>query len=209
MLVREIMHRDPLTVGPEVSLEEAYALMNRERFRHLPVVDGRRVVGVVTDRDLRLATSRLMAVPFASDARVGEVMSRTVQTVHPLDPVENAARTMRELKIGCLPVVDGDQLVGIVTGIDLLDALLLLTGVHRPSGRLELRLKDRPGELARLTQLLAARGVNIQSILSYPDDETHGRFVLRVLTMETQPLAKALCDAGFEVMWPPHTRCTA
>jgi acetoin utilization protein AcuB len=209
MLVREIMHREPLTVGPVASLEEAYALMVRERFRHLPVLEGDRLVGVVTDRDLRLATSRLAEAPFAPDARVGEVMTRPVQTVHPLDPVESAARTMRELKIGCLPVVDNGRLVGIVTGIDILDALLLLTGVHRPSGRLELRLEDRPGELARLTRIVAERGVNIHSILSYPDDAAHGRIVLRVLTMETRTLAKTLCDAGFEVVWPPATRCAS
>lgn len=202
MLVREIMHREPLTVAPDASLEAAYAVMSRERFRHLPVLESGRLVGVVTDRDLRLATSGLAPTPFAPDARVSEVMSRPVQTAHPLDPVESAARTMREQKIGCLPVVDGERLVGIVTGIDILDALLLLTGVHRPSGRLELRLEDRPGELARLARMLADRQVNIHSVLSHPDDAAHGRIVLRVLTMETRPLAKALRDAGFEVVWP-------
>jgi len=207
MLVREIMHAEPVTVAPGVALEEAYALMNERRIRHLPVVEGGRVVGVVTDRDLRLATSRLAPVPFAAGTQVREVMSRPVQTAHPLDPIENAARVMRELKIGCLPVLDGEALVGIVTGVDILDALLKLTGVGRPSGRLEVCLPDRPGELARLTDHLGRAHVNIHSVLSYPDDQHRGRIVLRVGTIDIRVLAAGLADAGFEVLWPPTKPC--
>jgi len=153
MLVREIMHADPIHIAASKTLDQAYALMRDRKIRHLPVVEGNRLVGVVTDRDLRLATSRLVERPFAPDAEVREVMTRPVHTAQPLDPIETAARTMRELKIGCLPVVEGGDLLGIVTGIDILDALLKLTGVGRPAGRLEVRLASRPGELARLTRL--------------------------------------------------------
>jgi len=207
MLVREIMHPSPVTIGPETSLEDAYAIMQKEHIRHLPVVEGHRVVGVVTDRDLRLATSRLAPSPFPPETCVREVMSQPVQTTHPLDPVESAARVMRELKIGCMPVLDGPELVGIVTGVDILDALLQLTGVERPSGRLEVRLLDQPGELARLTSFLSDRRVNILSVLSYPDGEHRGRTVLRVATMEIRALADELRGASFEVLWPPTKPC--
>jgi acetoin utilization protein AcuB len=110
---------------------------------------------------------------------------------------------MRSLKIGCLPVLEGDALVGIVTGIDLLDALLRLTGVDKPSGRMELRLSDRPGEVARLTALIAGRKLNILSILTYPEGEGYVRIVLRVSTVETRTLAQELRRAGFDVVWPP------
>jgi acetoin utilization protein AcuB len=130
-------------------------------------------------------------------------MTREVVTADPLDPVEEAARVMRERKIGCLPVLEEGLLLGIVTGIDLLDALLKLTGVTEPSGRLEVRLPDRPGELARLTGLLAERGVNIHSLLSYPEDGSAVRAVVRVNTLETHLLAEALRQAGIEVVWPP------
>lgn len=210
MLVREIMHADPTTIRTDVSLQEAYAVMQERQIRHLPVVAGDgRVVGVVTDRDLRLATSALATQPFPPGARVEEVMTQPVQTADPLDPVEVAARTMRELRIGCLPVVEDDRLIGIVTGIDLLEAMLRLTGVHKPSGRLEVAVADRPGELARLTTLLGSREVNIQSILSYPgpgDDDTI-RIVLRIASIDPRPLAEALCRSGFEVVWPPHVTC--
>ena len=209
MLVREIMHADPVTIVPQTSLESAYATMLERHIRHLPVMDGERLVGVVTDRDLRLATSRLTEQPFPPGTGVGAVMSSHVETAHPLDPIEGAARVMRELKIGCLPVVDGTRLVGIVTGIDILDALLILTGVERPSSRLEVRLHDRPGELARLTQLLSEDKINILSVLSYPDGEHRGRTVLRVATIDMRALVERLGSAGFEVLWPPVKPCRA
>jgi acetoin utilization protein AcuB len=207
MLVREIMHRSPISVSGDATLERAYAVMRERDIRHLPVVEGGRLVGVVTDRDLRLATSSLAEQPLPPAARVREVMAHPVHTTHPGDPVEVAARTMRELKIGCLPVQDGEELVGIVTGVDILDALLTLTGVRRPSGRLELRLPDRPGELARVAQLLAERRVNLHSILSYPEEGELTRIVLRVGTMEIRPLVEALGAAGVEVVWPQHKPC--
>lgn len=111
---------------------------------------------------------------------------------------------MRERKIGCLPVLEEGRLVGIITGIDLLDALLKLTGVTEPSGRLEVRLPDRPGELARLTGFLAGRGVNIHFLLSYPEEEDVVRAVVRVNTLETHLLAEDLRREGFEVLWPPR-----
>ncbi|WP_022799153.1 acetoin utilization AcuB family protein [Thermus islandicus] len=205
MLVKDVMRHPVLTVGPETPLEAAYRLLLERGIRHLPVVEGGRVVGVVTDRDLRLAMSHLHpGGPRPGTTPVAEVMARPPLTAHPFDPVEEAARLMRERKIGCLPVLEEERLVGIITGIDLLDALLKLTGVTEPSGRLEVRLPDRPGELARLTGFLAGRGVNIHSLLSYPEEEDVVRAVVRVNTLETHLLAEDLRREGFEVLWPPR-----
>jgi acetoin utilization protein AcuB len=129
-------------------------------------------------------------------------MSSPVLTADPLDPVEDAARIMRDRKIGCLPVLDGSELVGIITEMDLLDALMLLTGVTKPSSRLEVALADRPGELARLTAFLAARHVNIHSILTHPGADARVRTVLRLDSSQTRPLADALRADGFEILWP-------
>jgi len=207
MLIREIMHTDPLSISPGTTLCDAYALMQKKGFRHLPVLQDGKLIGIVTDRDLRLATSRLAKTPFDPQAAVSEVMSRPVQTTYPADPVEMATRLMLELKIGCLPVVEEFRLVGIVTSADLLDALLKLTGVHHPSGRLDIRLSDQPGQLARLTGILAERNINIHSILTYTEKNNRARLVLRVNTMDIRSLAAAICAAGFEVLWPPHISC--
>jgi acetoin utilization protein AcuB len=207
MLILEVMHPDPITVKPSSSLKEAYKIMQDKNIRHLPVLDHKKLVGVVTDRDLRLATSKLTKHPYDIETEVEKIMSHPVQFTHPSDPIEIATRTMRELKIGCLPVVEDMKLVGIVTGMDLLDALLLLTGIHQPSGRLDVRLIDKAGELARLTAILAEHKINVHSILSYPEKNRKIRIVLRVGTIEMKLIAEAICKAGFEVIWPVHIAC--
>ncbi len=207
MLVRDIMRSPAVAVSPDTTLQDAYRVMREQRFRHLPVVDGERLVGVVTDRDLRLATSALAAVPFPPGSRVAEVMSRDPLTADAADPVEDAARTMRERKIGCLPIVEDGRVVGIITGIDLLDALIRMTGIDKPAGRLEVRLPDHPGELARLMTFLAGRGLNVHSILTYPEGSESSRTVLRVASIETRQLAQELRKDGFEVLWPPEKPC--
>lgn len=207
MLINEVMKINPVTITTGTRLNDAYKLMHEKGLRHLPVLKGGKLVGVVTDRDLRLATSQLAEHPFDPDTEVGKIMSHPVITTSPNDPIERATQMMRELKIGCLPVVEDMELIGIVTVTDLLDALLMLTGVHQPSGRLDVKLPDKPGELARLATLLAERRVNIHSILTYPDKEGKVRLVLRIGTIEMKMIAEAICNAGFEVTWPIHIAC--
>jgi acetoin utilization protein AcuB len=202
VLVRDIMKSPVVVADADATLASTYSLMQERGIRHVPVMRKGSLVGIVTDRDLRLATSALSAKPFPPRARLEKVMSQPAQTADPLDPVEEAARTMRQLKIGCLPVTAGNDIVGIVTGLDLLDALLRLTGVSMATGRLEIGLPDHPGELARLTAFLAAKQVNIRSILSHADTGDKVRLVLRVGTIEVKVIAQELRAQGFDVLWP-------
>ncbi|ARA93552.1 acetoin dehydrogenase [Rhodothermaceae bacterium RA] len=205
MLVRDIMHREVRTFDAGTTLADAYRLQQEYHLRHLPVLREGSLVGVVTDRDLRLATSVLHPTPFPDDARVEQVMATPPITATPLDPVEEAARLMRAHKIGCLPVLDGPDLVGIVTGTDLLDALIRLSGAGRPSGRLAVRLEDAPGRLAALMTAVADRRVHAHSVLSYPADDGRIVVILRVNTLNTHALAAQLRAEGFAVTWPPET----
>lgn len=198
------MKRPVITIAPDATLKEAHDKMWAEGIRHLPVVEDGRLVGIVTDRDIRLATSTLKKDPLSCDAPVRAVMKTPVLTADPLDPVEDAARLMREEKVGCLPVVEGKELIGIITGIDLLDALIVLTGATRPSGRIEVLLPDRPGQLAKLTAFFAEKKINIHSVLTYPIEDDKVMNVLRVETLEVRPLAEELRKRGFEVVWPPE-----
>ena len=207
MLVQDIMTSPVQFIAPNVTLQNAYQMMQEKGIRHLPVLDNGRLVGVITDRDLRLATSALSPAPFSPGANVSAVMSRTPLTAAPSDPVEDAARTMRERKIGCLPVDDNGRLVGIITGLDLLDALMRMTGADKPSGRLEVRLADRPGELARLAGFMSRLDLNIHSILTYPEDSEKTRAVLRIGSIEMRLIAEDLRRAGFDVLWPPARPC--
>ncbi|NWJ40007.1 MAG: CBS domain-containing protein [Geothrix sp.] len=202
MLVKEMMRKPVTVIAVGATLGEADQLLHSRGFRHLPVVDQGRLVGILTDRDIRFATSSLSPTPRSGGDSVTLAMSSPPLTADPLDPVEDAARIMRENKIGCLPVLDGGELVGILTGMDLLDALMTLTGVTKPSSRLEVALRDQPGELARLTTFLAERHVNIHSILTYPTPDATVRTVLRVDSNQIRPLAEELRGAGFTILWP-------
>lgn len=205
MLVHHIMNPEVVTVPPNATLSLCYKTMQERKIRHLVVVSDGRAIGIVTDRDLRLATSALAARPFDQRAYVGEVMTAPPITASPRDPVEDAAQVMRSNRIGCLPVVDGDALVGIITNTDLLDAVIRLTGLHRPGGRLAVRLPDAPGSLGDLMTRLGNREVNVHSVLTYqtPEDTDDTLIViLRIGTLNTHAIGRSLREDGFDVRWP-------
>ena len=127
----EIMNRDLITVDRHASLRRARRILDQHRIRHLLVMDGKRLVGIVTDRDLRTAApsskSPLTASEreeFMDELKVLEVMSRKLITASPDTTIREAAGVMVREKIGCLPVVDRNLLVGIVTEADLLEMLV-------------------------------------------------------------------------------------
>ncbi|HET6569426.1 MAG TPA: CBS and ACT domain-containing protein [Rhodothermales bacterium] len=204
MLVRDIMHGPAVTISVDTSLADAYHAMQHHDVRHLPVLQNDLLVGIVTDRDLRYATSVLHPAPFSEEVEVSHVMARSVITTTPLDPVEEAARLMRRHKIGCLPVMEGPKLVGMVTGTDLLDAIIRLTGLQKPTGRIAVQLADTPGQLARVAALVDAQDVNIHSVLTYPKANKQTLVILRVDTLNTRALADALRLGGLNVTWPPE-----
>lgn len=127
----EIMNRTLVTVDTRASLRQAQRILDRRNIRHLFVMDGKRLVGIVTDRDLRKAAPSSKSPlttsereEFMDELKVVEVMSRKLIEASPSTTVREAAKVMVREKIGCLPVVDGNALVGIVTEIDLLEILV-------------------------------------------------------------------------------------
>jgi acetoin utilization protein AcuB len=129
MLVQDVMQTKLFTVTPETTLPEALRLTGQRGVRHLPVLDGDRLVGILSDRDLR----RTMASPATSleahelncpldRLRVGEIMTRTLITIGRMFPIEAAACLMVQEKIGALPVTDDGRLVGLVTETDVNEA---------------------------------------------------------------------------------------
>jgi acetoin utilization protein AcuB len=130
MRVRDLMTPEPITVDPETQMLQARQRMVEERIRHLVVVEDARVVGIVTDRDIRLnlpspATSlSVWELNFLlSKLTVGGVMSKSVIVVEPDRPLADAARIMMDHKIGALPVVESGRLIGIVTESDFVRAV--------------------------------------------------------------------------------------
>jgi acetoin utilization protein AcuB len=171
LLVKDSMTREVVALPPQSTAGEALALCRERRIRHLPVLEDDRLVGIVSDRDLRSATPAL-GDPARAEALgrilVHEVMVREVATTHPDDPIEEAANALRERKIGCLPVVEDGALVGIVTSSDVMEALVYLMGAHEPGNRLEVVMPDRPGTLAGVSGIFGELGINIVSVVAGP-----------------------------------------
>jgi acetoin utilization protein AcuB len=214
LLVRDSMTREVVTLSPQTTAAEALALCREKGIRHLPVMEEGRLAGIVSDRDLRSATPAL-GDPARAEALqkilVRGVMVRDVLATHPEDPIEQAANTMREKKIGCLPVLEAGELVGILTTSDVMEALVYLIGAHEPGSRVEVLMPDRPGTLAGVAGLFGELGINIVSVVAGARQEApeggllEGRIgTFKIDTINPKEAVEVLQQAGYRVLWPPR-----
>lgn len=200
--VRDAMTQEIITLGPEASAAEAWALCREHRIRHIPIVDGGRLAGLVSDRDLRDVS------PPGGDreadtlrwVRVGDMMTRDLATIHPLDTIDHAAREIYERRIGCLPVVDEDGLVGIVTSSDMMRTLIELVGAPGYGSWVEVEVLNKPGQLSNVTDVIRDRQVNIAGVFVAPADrETYRTIALRLETGNPAGTVRGLEEAGYRV----------
>jgi acetoin utilization protein AcuB len=217
LLVRDWMTEHLVTLSPEASVAEALTLCRKRRIRHIPILDEGRLVGIVSDRDLRDASPALGDPERArtlQEIRVADVMSREVITVDPLDSIENAAQQMYELKIESLPVVSEgavagagstvaeEEVLGIVTSSDVMRALVTLAGLPEPGCRIEVSVPNREGILAEVAGKIRELEVDIVSVLSDPDRRSGQRtMVFQLATADPSSAMQSLKRAGYEVSW--------
>jgi acetoin utilization protein AcuB len=190
MLVRKWMTRDPLTIQAGASVSEAVHLMKDRGIRHLPVLDGNRLVGIVSDRDVKEFTpSRATALDvyelhyLLSKAKVSDAMRRDPVRVNPEDTIEKAALLMHDNHVGCLPVLDSSgKVVGILTYEDVFEALVRITGCRTDTVRFQMTITDEPGSIKVVTDRVRAHGLKLQSILTTYQDVPEGKreLILRV-----------------------------
>lgn len=208
MLVEEIMKRELIHLPADATIAEALKLLERHHIRHIPIVDeSLAVIGIVSDRDLRDASPSVFSAADSQEELnhpLDSIMSQPVVTVHPLDFVEEIARIFYEQEFAALPVVQNNQLVGIVTEKDMLHTLIQLTGTNVQSSHIEVKVPHRPGILPEVAALFGKRNVNIVSVLIYPfkDDPNFKILVFRIQTMNPPPLLEELRESGYELMWP-------
>jgi len=174
MLVKDWMTKDPVTITAETSMMKAIHLMKERRFRRLPVLHEGKLVGMVTDRDLKEASpSKATTLDvhelyyLLAELHIKEIMSKNPLAVSPEDTVEHAAQLMLENTISGLPVVNATgHLVGIITQSDVFKAFMHITGVHQGGVQFALRLEDRPGLIKEVVDVLRAKGARFVSLLS-------------------------------------------
>jgi acetoin utilization protein AcuB len=217
LLVRDWMTEHLVTLSPEASVAEALTLCRKRRIRHIPILEEGRLVGIVSDRDLRDASPTLgdpERARILQELRVADVMSREVITVDPQDSIENAAQQMYELKIESLPVVSEgavadagstvaeEEVLGIVTSSDVMRALVTLAGLPEPGCRIEVSVPNREGILAEVAGKIRELEVDIVSVLSDPDRRSGQRtMVFQLATADPSSVMQSLKRADYEVSW--------
>jgi acetoin utilization protein AcuB len=217
------MTADPITIAPEASVHDAFRLISDRGVHYLPVVDKRgKLLGVVTRTDLLRASpsAATTLTVFEANYLLAHLQVREVMTTPPITvpgdtPLEEAARLMVERDINCLPVVDvvsrtlgkpREQLVGIITEGDIFTAFAEILGGGDPVLRVTIRSPDVPGELARLTGLIADMGGNLHSVAAFRNgDPSHVFFTFRLEGIEEETLVPALEAMGEKVV---HVCCT-
>ena len=175
MLVRDRMTPNPITAQPETTHKQAAELMREHDIHHLPVVDKRgRLVGIIVEDDLFAAqpspatTLSIYEIhSLLSKLELKEIMRRPVYTVTGECSLEEAAGLMLKHDIGCLPVMEADRVVGIITDSDIFQTFVDLLGGDKEGARFTLRLADRPGVLAGVAQAVADAGGNIIAVTAW------------------------------------------
>ena len=209
MIVAKRMMRNPVFVDENDSMKKAMDILKERGIRHLPVLKEReKLVGIVTERDIKQASPspatalEIREIYYLLDkVKVKQIMTRRVYTVSPNTSIEEAALIMREKKVGCLPVVDGGKLVGILTETDILDAFLESLGVHGPGYRVELALPDKAGILFEVLKLIKDFDGNIVSVASASHEDPGMKIIiLRIETKNYKMFKAALKKGGYEIL---------
>jgi len=189
MIISRVMTKNPIFIPPDMPINEVRALMQKYSIGHLPVLDRNSVlIGLMTKKDLlkagpSAATSLDMyeISYLLSKMTVKDVMEKAVITVGDNEVVEGAARIMADNGIGCLPVMRGKRLVGIITDTDIFHFFLNAFGARHPGVRITCSLQERPGQLAKLSQAIAQQGGNVVAfVTSEGEDDKYRQATLKV-----------------------------
>ena len=182
MLVGDRMSKPVITVPPNMPITEAVEMMRREHIRRAPVIEKGKLIGIVTDIDLLNAspspatTLSIWEMNYLiSKITVGEVMTRDVFTIEEDTPIEEAARIMADNKIGGLPVIRNNRVVGIITETDIFKIFLELLGAREHGIRIVALVPDKSGELAALTKAISQEGGNFIAFGQFAGEDPSNR----------------------------------
>lgn len=206
MFVRDYMTKSPITINKKTPVFEALEIMKKHKIRQLPVVLEGKLAGLVTEKEL-LTVSPSPATSLSiyemnyllAKMTVAEAMVKNPLTVTPNTTIEEAALLMREHKIGSVPVLEGEKLVGVITVTDIFDALAKFFGYGKAGTRLVIESKDRIGLLADVTQVIKDFNVTIKGIICVPKDNETIEMMLRLGTIDSAPLVAAMESRGLKV----------
>ena len=189
MLISRVMTKNPIFISPDTSINDVRSLMEKEKIGHLPVLDkNSALVGLITKKNLlKAAPSAATSLDMyeisylLSKMTAKDVMEKNVITASEDEVVEEAARIMADRRMGCLPVMRGKLLVGIITETDLFRTFVNAFGARHQGVRFTCSIKEKQGQLAKLSQAIAEKGGNIVAFIAFEgDDLNHRRLTLKI-----------------------------
>jgi acetoin utilization protein AcuB len=197
MQVKNQMSRKVVTIPPPTSILRAMEVMRENSIRHLPVVNGEDLVGLVTEGDLRQASILSMV----DKVSIEDVMIKKPFTISPEASIEEAAKIIYLHKIGGLPVVKGMKLVGIITIVDLLESFIQLLGILKSSSRIDLVLGGKPHAFEEVSAIFRDYGGEIISVgMSNHKDRKKRVYYFRLGKGQVQAIADSLKRKGYKVI---------
>ena len=202
MFVGDRMSRPVISVAPEAPINDVLAMFKSEHIRRAPVISKGKLVGIVSETDLLnaspsdVSTLSIWEMNYLiSKVKIKDVMTKKVVSVGKETPIEEAARIMADQKIGGMPVVDRDKVVGMITETDLFKVFLELMGARDKGIRVTATIEEKPGELAKVTHAIAKAGGNFVSFGFFDgDDPTTKILTFKVDGMKKEDVRKTLKD---------------
>ena len=196
MKTSALMIPDPITIGENATIREAIEVMKVNSIRHLPVVaEGNRLAGFVTLADLKQGLIPSML----GDLTLADLMIRSPITVQPDDDIEIAAQRIYKHKIGGMPVVKDNRIVGIITETDIFKAFLELLGAGEPGVRITMKVPEGQGMLPMCTETISKLGGSLLALVTWGRDEPGERTVtVRVSGVDPKKLKEGIAKLGVE-----------
>ncbi len=196
MKIKSMMISEPITVTVRSTIQDAIELMKVNSIRHLPVVNNKKdLKGLLTLSDLK----RALLPSMLGDVTLADMMIQNPITVSAEDDVEYAARLIYQYKIGGLPVVNGRQLVGIITESDILRAFIDMMGILFNCTRLDVATGNDPGQLNTAIGIIHKHGGDIINVGMTAKKSAKRTYLFRLTPCDIQPIKSALEENGFAV----------
>ena len=197
MKIQEQMIENPITIGSIATVSEAIELMKANSIRHLPVVTkGNKLYGFLTLADLKQGLIPSMV----SDISLDDLIIKAPIAVSPDDDIEFAAQLIYKHKIGGMPVVKGDRLVGIITATDILRTFIDMMGILTATSRIDVVLPDQPGTFKKAMQIINDNGGDIINVSMTPQRGGKRIYYFRLSACKTKAIRAALEKADPEVL---------
>ncbi|WP_434510920.1 CBS domain-containing protein [Desulfitobacterium sp. AusDCA] len=206
MYVKQFMTSQVFTVTPDDNVADTMALMREKKINRLPVIQKGKLVGIVTDGDLRevspspATTLSIFELNYlVAKMKIRDVAVKNVIACSPDTKIEDAAVLMRDHGIGSLPVLDNDKLVGIITETDIFDTFLDIMGFRSPGQRVVIETKDGVGVMMDLAAIVKAYDVNMTSLAVYHLKNNMVQILVRLSGDREKEVKDALIEKGYDV----------